>query len=309
MMSAHANSISKSRVEWSRALRGQRGYLWFILPCVIFLAAFSLLPPIGTVYFSLQKLNLTYPKLAGFAGLANYRQMVADQYFWSSIKATLLLIIGPVSVQMILGLLMALLLHTGMPLLRVSRSLFIAPMVIPPVIAGLIWKVLFIPNLGGLNFFLGLVGIQSPNWLESSGWAIFSVGLVAVWQDTSFVMLLLLAALESMPQEPIEAARVDGASSLQVFRYVTFPFLVPALMVALLFRIINSLGIFPVIYIMTRGGPGRATEILNYYTYTYAFQYLDIGYGAALAIGLFSLVIILSLIFLRLRMRVMEVAE
>jgi multiple sugar transport system permease protein len=262
--SAHAAGTSRSRLEWTRALRGQRGYLWFILPCVIFLGAFSLVPPIGTVYFSLQNLNLTYPKLAGFAGLANYHRMLADQYFWSSIHATLLLIIGPVAVQMILGLAMALLLHSGMPLLRVSRSLFIAPMVIPPVIAGLVWKVLLIPNLGGLNFFLSLVGVSSPNWLESSGWAIFSVGLVAVWQDTPFVMLLVLAALESMPQEPMEAARVDGASSFQVFRYITFPFLTPALMVALLFRIINSLGIFPVIYIMTRGGPGRATEILNY---------------------------------------------
>jgi multiple sugar transport system permease protein len=309
MRSTHDNSPSKSRGRWSSALRGQRGYLWFILPCVIFLGAFSLVPPIGTFYFSLQNLNLTYPRLAGFAGLANYHRMVADQYFWSSIRSTLLLIIGPVSVQMGLGLSMALVLHTGMPLLRVSRSLFIAPMVIPPVIAGLIWKVLFIPNLGGLNFFLSRLGISGPNWLESSGWAIFSVGLVAVWQDTPFVMLLVLAALESMPQEPIEAARVDGASSFQTFCYVTFPFLTPALMVALLFRIINSLGIFPIIYILTRGGPGRATEILNYYTYTYAFQYLDIGYGAALAIGLFSLVIFLSLIFLRLRLRVMEVAD
>jgi multiple sugar transport system permease protein len=309
MRAAAGDGLSGPGPVRAHVLRGQRGYLWFILPCVIFLGAFSLFPPIGTIYFSLQNLNLTYPKLAGFAGLANYQRMVGDQYFWSSIRATLLLIFGPVSVQMVLGLLMALLLHTGMPLLRVSRSLFIAPMVIPPVIAGLIWKVLFIPNLGGVNYFLGLAGIGSPNWLESSGWAIFSVGLVAVWQDTPFVMLLLLAALESMPLDPIEAARVDGASSFQTFRYVTFPFLIPALMVALLFRIINSLGIFPVIYIMTRGGPGRATEILNYYTYTYAFQYLDIGYGAALAVGLFSLVILLSLIFLRLRMRVMEVAE
>jgi len=309
MTATQTSTAPRPRLESPRALRGQRGYLWFIAPCVIFLGVFSLLPPVGTLYFSLQNLNLTYPKLAGYAGLANYQRMVGDQYFWSSIWSTLLLIIGPVGVQMVLGLLMALLLHTGMPLLRVSRSLFIAPMVIPPVIAGLIWKVLFIPNLGGVGYFLGLVGLESPNWLESSGWAIFSVGLVAVWQDTPFVMLLLLAALESMPLDPIEAARVDGASPGQVFRYVTLPFLTPALMVALLFRIINSLGIFPVIYIMTRGGPGRATEILNYYTYTHAFQYLDIGYGAALAVGLFSLVGILSLLFFRLRMRVMEVAE
>lgn len=293
----------------SRSIRGRRGYLWFLLPCLIFIGIFSLLPPLVTVYLSTQEMNLTYPNLTGFTGLGNYERMLADQYFWSSLIATLILIVVPVTVQMILGLLMALLLHNDMPLLRVSRSLFIAPMVIPPVIAGLIWKVLFIPNLGGINYFLELAGIPGPNWLETPAWAILSVALVAVWQDTPFVMLLLLAALESMPQEPIEAARVDGASALQVFRYITFPFLTPALMVALLFRIINSLAIFPIIYIMTRGGPGRATEMLNYYTFVHAFQYLDIGYGSALAVALFVLVILLSLIFIQLRMKVMEVVE
>jgi multiple sugar transport system permease protein len=299
----------KAGVIPSRSWQGRRDYLWFLIPCLVFIGTFSLLPPLLTFYFSLQDLNLTYPNLGGFAGLANYERMVADQYFWGSIVTTLILIVGPVAVQMILGLLMALLLYNDLPLIRLSRSLFIAPMVIPPVIAGLIWKVLFIPNLGGINFMLSLAGIPGPNWLETPTWAIFSIGLVGVWQDTPFVMLLLLAALESMPQEPVEAARVDGASSLQVFRYITLPFLTPALMVALLFRIINSLAIFPVIYILTRGGPGRATEMLNYYTYEHAFQYLDIGYGATLAIALFVLVMVLSLLFVQLRMKVMEVME
>lgn len=294
---------------WSATRPRERGYFWFLLPCLAFLTVFSLLPPVLTAYLSLRHLNLTAPRLAGFAGLANYQRMLDDPYFWSAIWTTLVLIVGPVSVQMGLGLLLALLLHRDQPLLRVSRSLFIAPMVIPPVIAGLIWKVLFIPNLGGVNFFLSRLGLPEPSWLESSVWAVVSVGIVAVWQDTPFVMLLLLAALESMPSEPIEAARVDGASPLQVFRHVTLPYLRPALAVALLFRVINSLGIFPVIYIMTRGGPGRATEMLNYYTYTHAFQYLDVGYAAALAIALFALVILLSLVFLHLRMRVMQVAD
>jgi multiple sugar transport system permease protein len=296
-------------VVWSSARRRERGYFWFLLPCLAFVTIFSLLPPVLTAYLSLRQLNLSAPRLAGFAGLANYQRMVEDPYFWSALWTTLVLIVGPVSVQMGLGLLLALLLHQDQPLLRVGRSLFIAPMVIPPVIAGLIWKVLFIPNLGGINFFLGRLGLPEPSWLESSFWAVVSVGIVAVWQETPFVMLLLLAALESMPPEPTEAARVDGASPLRVFRHVTLPYLRPALMVALLFRVINSLGIFPVIYIMTRGGPGRATEMLNYYTYTHAFQYLDVGYASALAMALFVLVIVLSLLFLHLRTRVMQVAD
>jgi multiple sugar transport system permease protein len=250
-----------------------------------------------------------YPDNSGFGGFVNYQRMFTDQYFWLSVRTTLILIAVPVALQMVLGLLLALLLHNDMPLMRVTRSLFIAPMVIPPVIAGLIWKVLFIPNLGGLNFFLGMIGIPGPLWLETPGWAIASVTLVGVWQDTPFVMLLVLAALESMPQEPIEAATVDGASGTQKFRYLTFPYLIPTLTVALLFRIINSLAIFPVIYVLTQGGPGRATEMLNYYTFVNAFQYLDIGYASTLAIALFVLVAALSVVFMQLRMRALDMVE
>ncbi len=292
-----------------RAGRKDPTYFWFLLPAILVLGTLSLIPLLVTFYLSLQKMNLMYPTDIGFGGLANYQRMVADQYFWMSVRTTLILIAAPVAVQMVLGLLLALLLHNDAPLMRISRSLFIAPMVIPPVVAGLVWKVLFIPNLGGLNFFLGLIGIPGPLWLETPGWAIASVTVVAVWQDTPFVMLLVLAALESMPQEPIEAATVDGASGVQLFRYVTFPYLIPTLTVALLFRIINSLAIFPVIYVLTQGGPGRATEMLNYYTFVNAFQYLDIGYASALALALFALVVILSLLFMRLRVRALEMVE
>lgn len=282
-------------------------YLGFLAPCLVFLGVFSLIPPMFTIYLSLQNRDLNYPDATGFAGLANYERMFADEYFWNSVVVTLSLIAGPVAVQMVLGLLLALLLHNDAPLFRISRSLFIVPMVIPPVIAGLIWKLLLTPDLGGMDSMLQLVGLQPPNWLATPGWALFSIGLVGVWQDTPFVMLLLLAALQGLPQEPLEAARVDGASAWQLFRDVMLPLLVPALMVALLFRVINSLAIFPVIYVLTGGGPGRATEMLNYYTYTQAFQYLNLGYGAALAVALFVLVLLLSLAFILLRMRVVEV--
>jgi len=287
--------------------RGRPTYLWFLAPCLIFLGAFSLIPPIVTLYLSLQHYDLNFPNMTGFAGVTQYERMFADEYFWNSIVVTLILIAGPVAAQMVLGLLLALLLHNNARLFRLSRSLFIAPMVIPPVIAGLIWKMLLIPNLGGVNALLGVVGLPGPNWLASPGLAVFSVGMVGVWQDTPFVMLLLLAALQGLPSEPLEAARVDGASPWQLFRDIMFPLLVPALLVALLFRVINSLAIFPIIYVLTGGGPGRATEMLNYYTYTQAFQYLNLGYGAALAVALFVLVLLLSLAFVLLRRRVVEV--
>ena len=287
----------------SRLREERRTYFWFLIPSLIVLGTLSIVPLLVTIYLSLQNLNLTEPTLTGFAGLANFQQMVTDTTFWHSVEIALILIVVPVGVQMILGLSLALLLFNQQPIVRLTRSLFIAPMVIPPVVAGLTWKILFIPNLGGINFFLGLVGITGPNWLDTPFWAIVSVCLVAIWENTPFVMLLVLAALESMPEEPLEAARVDGASATQTFRFITFPQLIPVLLVALLFRIIDALGIFPVIFVLTSGGPGRATTPLNYYAYTTGFTYLNIGYASALAVALFILIAGISVMFMRLKLR------
>ncbi len=286
-----------------RRLTGERTYACFLLPALLTLGVLSFLPILVTISLSLTSWNLMVSTSGGFVGLENYGRMLADRYFGNAVVITLILILGPVAFQMLLGLGLALLLHRDLPLLQASRAVFITPMVIPPVIAGLIWKVLLIPNLGGVNYFLGLIGMSGPNWLETPIWALIAVGMVAVWEDTPFVMLLLLAALESLPPEPFEAATVDGASSWQRLRYVTIPLIMPTILVALLFRIIASLNIFPVIYVMTKGGPGRFTEVLNYYAFTHGFQFLDIGYAAALAMALFVLIVALSGLFMLLRMR------
>ncbi|HLH73066.1 MAG TPA: sugar ABC transporter permease [Chloroflexota bacterium] len=308
MRSATVLSANQQARSSRRLRREERAtYFWFLIPSLVVLGTLSIIPLCTTIYLSLQNLNLTQPFLSGFAGLANFQRMAADPVFWNSIVVAVIFILVPVGAQMLLGLALALLLYNKQPIVRISRSLFIAPMVIPPVIAGLIWKILFIPNLGGLNFFLGLIGIAGPNWLETPFWAIVSICMVAIWENTPFVMLLVLAALESMPEEPFEAARVDGASSTQTFQFITFPQLVPVLLVALLFRIIDALGIFPVIFILTGGGPGRATEPLNYYAYTTGFTYLDIGYASALALALFVLIAGISVAFLRFKLRAVEV--
>jgi len=304
-MPAHAGV---GAAEWHPAARrsrvaDERTYAWLLLPALLTLGVLSLLPILVTVWLSLTSWNLMVPTSGAFVGLENYGRMLADRYFGNAVMITLILILGPVALQMLLGLGLALHLHRDLPLLRASRAVFITPMVIPPVIAGLIWKVLLIPNLGGVNYFLGLVGVSGPNWLETPIWALIAVGLVAVWEDTPFVMLLLLAALESLPTEPFEAATVDGASAWQRLRYVTIPLIMPAILVALLFRIIASLNIFPVIYVMTKGGPGRSTEVLSYYAFTHGFQFLDIGYASALAMGLFALIVALSGLFMLLRVR------
>lgn len=309
-MSAWASAIaaeaagSPATLGARRLMRGRNAtYWWFLAPSLVVLGVLSVAPTVLTVLLSLSDLHLARPGSGRLIGLDNYEFMLRDQYFWSSVRVTLVLIALPVTLQMLLGLGMALLLHSGLPLMRATRSIFIAPMVIPPIVAGLMWKVLFLPNLGGLNYLLGLLGLPGPDWLSTDLMAVVAVTLVAVWEDTPFVMLLVLSALESLPSEPFEAAKVDGASAWQRFRHVTLPLIRPVLTIALIFRIIGSLSIFPVIYVLTSGGPGRATEVLNFYAYTHGFRFLDIGYASALSLALLVLVIALSVGFVAARFR------
>lgn len=289
----------------SRRATGVRDptYWWFLLPALVVLGVLSVAPAVTAALLSLSDLHLARPGSGQIVGLDNYVRMVNDQYFWSSVRVTLVLILVPVALQMLLGLGLALLLHNNLPVMRATRSIFIAPMVIPPIVAGLMWKVLLLPNLGGLNYLLSVLGLPGPEWLSNDLMATIAVTLVAVWEDTPFVMLLVLSGLESLPSEPFEAAYVDGANAWQRFRYIALPLIRPVLIVALIFRIIGSLGIFPVIYVLTSGGPGRATEVLNFYAYTHGFRFLDVGYASALSLALLGLVVLLSSGFAAARFR------
>ncbi len=257
LVTAKEQSLVLLKIKHHRLAR-DRTLLWFLAPALVVLGVLSVAPTLFGLYLSATDLHLAQPGSGRFVGLANYAAMMDDAYFWSSVRVTLVLIALPVTLQMLLGLGMALLLHTNLTVMRVTRSIFIAPMVIPPVVAGLMWKVLYLPNLGGLNYVISLVGLPGPDWLGSGPMATLAVTLVAVWTDTPFVMLLILAGLESLPQEPFEAALVDGASAWQRFFHITLPLIRPVLLIALIFRVINSLAIFPVIYVLTLGGPGRS---------------------------------------------------
>ncbi|HLJ59800.1 MAG TPA: sugar ABC transporter permease [bacterium] len=284
-------------------VRQAAGYFWFLAPALVVLAVLSIVPVLLTFYLGSTDLALAKPGSGHWIGLGNYTTMLRDAYFRSSVVVTLVLIGVPVALQMLLGLGLALLLHTDYPIIKVLRPLFITPMVIPPVVAGLMWKILYLPNLGGLNYLLGLAGIPPVSWFSSALMATVAIIIVATWEDTPFVMLLVLAALESLPSEPIEAAIVDGASAWQRFYSVVLPIIRPVLLTAMIFRLIGSLGIFPVIYVLTQGGPGRSTEVLNYYAYTQGFTFLNIGYASALAVALLVLVLALSLVLTTARLR------
>jgi multiple sugar transport system permease protein len=201
--------------------------------------------------------------------------------------------------QLLLGLGAALLLNRPSRLLEAIRALFIIPMVLPPIVVAIIWKVLFTPDISVLNWVLGLARLPQPAWLAEPRLALAAIVVADVWEWFPFTLLMLLAALQMMPTEPIEAARIDGAGAWQVFRHVVLPLLRPAIVVTALFRLIESVKAFPLIFIMTGGGPGTVTEATNYYAFLQGFTYSLIGFSAAISVVVLAGTFLLSYVIVR----------
>jgi multiple sugar transport system permease protein len=196
-----------------------------------------------------------------------------------------------VTLELILGLALALFFTQPLRLRGLWRSLMIMPMMLTPVVVGVIWRLMYDPNFGVIALLLRSIGLAPIEWLSHGNWAFIAVVLVDVWNWTPFMFLIILAGLESLPVEPFESAQMDGASRLQILRYLTLPLLTPTLLVALLVRSMDAMRIFDHIYIMTMGGPGSATEVASLYLYKTAFKFSDFGYAAA---GLFVLLILIT---------------
>jgi multiple sugar transport system permease protein len=249
----------------------------FVVPAVLVLVVVTILPLLYLVVTSLTPLDLTNPASLRWTGLTNYQQLASDNRFWNSVWVQAQLSFWTVSLQLVIGFAIALLLNGRMRFLELVRSTFIVPMVLPPVVVALIGKVLFTPDISILDWTLGLLHLPQPAWLADPRLALWAIIIADVWEWFPFVMLMLLAALQMLPEEPLEAARLDGASTWQAFRHVTLPLLKPAIVVAVLFRLIDSVKAFPHIFIMTGGGPGTATEVTNYYAYLEGFSYKSPG--------------------------------
>jgi multiple sugar transport system permease protein len=281
-----------ARVSWSRARR--RMFAVFVVPAVGILVVVTVLPLLYLVVTSFTPLDLTDPASRRWAGLANYRQLAGDARFWSSVWVQGQLSFWTVSLQLVIGFAIALLLNRRMRALELVRSAFIVPMVLPPVVVALIWKILFTPDISILDWTLGLLGLPQPAWLADPRLALWAIIVADLWEWFPFVMLMLLAALQMLPAEPLEAARLDGASPWQVFRHVTLPLLKPAILVATLFRLIDSVKAFPHIFIMTGGGPGTTTEVTNFYAYLQGFSYTYIGYSSAVIMVMLIATLLMS---------------
>ncbi|MHB1133453.1 MAG: carbohydrate ABC transporter permease [Chloroflexota bacterium] len=286
--------------SWSQE-RSQRRFLVLLLaPALIVLSAVSIGPILYLLATSFTPLDLTQPGSFRFNGLDNYQQLSRDPRFWNSVVVQLQLSVATVSSQVVLGLALALLLNRKLPFRELIRTGFIIPMVLPPIIVAIIWKVLFTPLLTPMNFATIPLGLQQPSWLTDPNLALWTIIIADVWEWTPFTTLLLLAALQTIPGEPLEAAQIDGASYWQMLRYITLPLLMPAIIVAGLFRLVDSFKAFPLIFIMTGGGPGIATEPTNYYAYMEAFSHTVIGYSSAIIMALLIFTLILSAAVIRL---------
>jgi multiple sugar transport system permease protein len=286
-----------------------------MLPYILMLPALLLLvgmlyPFCLGVYYSLTSYFLQYPHLFRFIGLGNYLKMPGDPLFGYSVTFTLAYTAIAVLIQVGLGVGVALLLHARIVGRGVLRAMMLMPLMMPPVITALMWKVMMASTKAGiLNHLLGLLGLPPVNWLGSVNAAIVSVMIIDTWGNLPFVSLILLGGLQSLPYEPYEAAVVDGAGGLEVFRYITLPLLKPFIILATTFRIMDSLRIFDVIYATTVGGPADATMNLHMRAFFYAFQWYQMGMGMAYAMVLLALVFLASYVLMGYWRRAAEQTE
>ncbi len=271
-----------------------------VIPTVVFLVAICIYPLLHSLYLTFNEWSLTSNQPPKFVWLRNFWELLRDDRFWSSLKTTAIFTAGVVSAEMCIGLILALSATRNTKFRQVCRSIILIPMMITPVVLGLIWKYMFNPENGIINYLLGFIGLEGPIWLGEPDPALPAVMIVDIWQWTPFVFLLLISGIGSLPQEVFEAAHVDGANASQIFRYITLPLLMPFMLVALLIRFIDSFKIFDTIFVMTRGGPANATETLSIYTYKVGLNFFNMGYAATLSYVILIIITLASQQFLKM---------
>jgi multiple sugar transport system permease protein len=260
-------------------------------PSLIVLFLIILFPVLSALFTSLHEYTLIAPNFDTFTGLANFKLALADAEFRHSAWLTMRFVIGVVVLEFIIGFAVALMLNKVERFKPVYYAILLCPLLMNPVIVGLIWRMFLHPNLGIVNYLLGTIGISPVNWLGDTKVAIWTVILVDIWHQVSFMIVLLLAGLSSLPKEPYEAARIDGANAFQCFIHITLPMMRTVIVVTLLIRLIFAVKTYDLIYIMTRGGPGTATDFVSYFIYRTAFVSLNIGEASAMSIILLTAIL------------------
>ena len=292
-------------------VRHRRGTEWrearlawgFLAPALLVVAGVAFVPLVGTVWESLHRHDLRMPWLGRpFIGAGNYAEALADARMWAALAHTAAFTVITVALELAIGLVLALGLHGAYRGRGLVRLAVLLPWAIPTVVAALVWRFMFESESGIINAMLASIGAmeQPLVWLSHPVAAWVPLILADVWKTTPFVALLLLAGLQGIDPTLYEAARMDGARTWRQFREITLPMLMPALLVAGIFRTLDAFRVFDLVYVLTGGGPGTATEPISLYAFSSLLQNLRFGYGSALSVIIFGVTFVLALLYIRL---------
>lgn len=285
-----------------RLTQDRRLAVAFVTPAVSVIALIAIFPLAWTVWNSLHLQDLRMPWLGHpFVGLDNYAELARDPRFWSSLRHTLFFTVVTVALELVLGLVLALAMNSAFRGRGAARATSLLPWAIPTVVAALLWRFMFDSQAGIVNALLVAIGfLERPMvWFIEATTAWIPVILSDVWKTTPFVAILLLAGLQNIDKTLYEAAEVDGASAWWRLWHITIPLLKPTIFVALIFRTLDAFRVFDLLYALTGGGPGTATEPIALYTHTIILQHLRFGYGSALSVVVFVITFGLALIYIR----------
>jgi len=274
----------------------RRAFLLGLSPSLIVLLLITLVPAAALVIASFTPLSLT-DAAATFRfddPLVNYRQLLHDDRFLGSVAVQLKLSASSLALQLGVGLGLAMLLNGKSRVLEGAKTAFLIPMVLPPIVVALIWKIMYTPDVSPIHRSLEALGWPVRSLIANPDTALWAISLADTWQWFPFTMLMVLASLQMIPDDPLEAAMLEGATRWQLFRYIVLPYIRPVLIVCGLFRLIDSFKAFPLIYVLTNGGPGSVTEVTNYYGFIQAFNFSYWGYASAIATVMLVGVFVLS---------------
>jgi multiple sugar transport system permease protein/sn-glycerol 3-phosphate transport system permease protein len=282
---------------WRRKLRRLATAMPFILPSLVGVLLFLVVPVFIVAVLSLFQWNfLTPPHWVGFA---NYGTMTRDYHVFSALETTAFYVLWNIPIQTVLALGLAILLNRKMPALGIFRALYVLPYMSTPVAMAVVWSWMFNGQFGLINHLLALVGIHGPDWLGSTSTALPVVAMVSNWQYAGYNMLFFLAGMQTIPPSLYEAASIDGAGAVRRFFRITLPLLNSTMLFVLVTDVIGSFQIFDTVYVMTQGGPGSATNVINYQIYSTGFRNFDVGSASAMSLLLFGVILVVTLIQFR----------
>ena len=275
----------------------------FPMPAMVFIAVLMVFPVLYTLYLSFTSWTLTSGRPATFIGLASYARVLSDARFLAALWRTFAFTVMAVGLETVLGVAAALVLNREFMGKNFAKVLLLLPLVATPVAVGIVFNLFYDPTIGLANYLLRSVGLPTSSWVSNESTVLPALALVDVWQWTPMITLIVLAGLASLSDEPIEAARIDGATEGQIIRFVTLPMVMPVILTAVVLRLVDALKTFDIIYAMTGGGPGYASETLNIMGFKYSFEYFRIGQSAVVLIALFVIVFACSIGIMKLRSR------